>query len=60
MSKKSVKRQRGYTLLEYCAGAAIIGTIVYTALNTLGTDLDAFLRELGAWAGRRAGELKQK
>jgi hypothetical protein len=57
MSKKTTKQQQGYTLLEYCAGAAIIGTIVYAALNALGTDLQGFLQQLGAWAGRRGAEL---
>lgn len=57
MKKRNVQPERGYTLLEYCAGAAIIGGILYLALNALGQDLRDFLAAVGAWAGRRAGEL---
>ena len=59
MTKQQSNRERGYTLLEYCAGAAIIGGILYLALNALGHDLRDFLAAVGAWAGRRAGELAQ-
>jgi len=59
MKKQNTKRESGYTLLEYCAGAAIIGGILYLGLNALGQDLRDFLGAVGAWAGRRAGELAQ-
>ena len=42
--------ERGYTLLEYTAGAAIILTIIWGALTALGTNMDAMLTEIGEWA----------
>lgn len=48
MAKK--KGEKGYTLLEYCAGAAIIVTVLYTALNGLGDQLSSFLGNIGTWA----------
>lgn len=53
------KKQRGYTLLEYCAGAAIIAGILWTALNALGGNLGALLDAVGAWATRRTGQISQ-
>jgi Flp pilus assembly pilin Flp len=44
------KGEKGYTLLEYCAGAAIIVTVLYTALNGLGDQLSSFLGNIGTWA----------
>jgi len=53
MRKSVTKRERGYTLLEYCAGAAIIAGILWTALSTLGTDLSNLLGAVGDWANTR-------
>lgn len=51
---KQESRERGYTLLEYCAGAAIIAGILWTALNALGGNLSDLLSAVGEWAKRRA------
>lgn len=58
-NKKTVLRreQRGYTLLEYCAGAAIIAGILWGALNTLGGNLNTLLEGIGTWATQRADDL---
>ncbi len=57
MVKRLNRREQGYTLLEYVAGATVVGAVLYAALNALGGDLQAFLQALGDWAGRRAGQL---
>jgi hypothetical protein len=51
--------ERGYTLLEYVAGAAIIGGIVFTALTSFGNDMAGFLGNLGSWTQARGAELAQ-
>ena len=51
-------RERGYTLLEYCAGAAIVVTVLYTALNGLGDQLSQFLGNIGTWAVSHSPENK--
>lgn len=48
------RRQRGYTLLEYCAGAAIIAGVLWTALSGLGSNLSSLLGAVGGWANSRA------
>jgi hypothetical protein len=53
------REERGYTLLEYVAGAAIIGGIVFTALTSFGNDMAGFLGNLGSWAQARGSELAQ-
>ena len=57
MTRKATKRQRGYTLLEYCAGAAIIAGILWAALGRLGDDLSDLLDAIGDWAQDRKGEI---
>ena len=49
-----VNRDRGYTLLEYCAGAAIITGILWVALNGVGTNLSTLLQRVGQWATARS------
>lgn len=56
--KRGNKREQGYTLLEYVAGATVVGAVLYAALNALGGDLQGFLQALGDWAGRRGQELQ--
>jgi hypothetical protein len=54
MNKKNRTSEKGYTLLEYCAGAAIIAGILWTALNALGGNLSDLLAAVGQWAQRRS------
>ena len=46
--------ERGFTLLEYCAGAAVLLTIVWAALTALGTNMSTFLNAVGSWATTQA------
>jgi hypothetical protein len=55
---KRGRGSKGFTLLEYCAGAAVIAGMVFASLNTFGTNLGGLLTELGNWATRRADEVK--
>ncbi len=41
--------ERGYTLLEYSVGAAVLMTIVMVGLNAFGIGLQAFFNNLGTW-----------
>jgi len=58
MMKAARRRERGYTLLEYCAGAAIIAGILWAALGRLGGDLSDLLDEIGTWANNRQGDIQ--
>ena len=55
MNKRKRKNQRGYTLLEYCAGAALIAGIIWVALNAMGQNISSLLNAIGQWASTRAG-----
>lgn len=55
MKTAKQKNEKGYTLLEYCAGAAIIAGILWTGLNALGGDLVDLLGSVGQWAQARSG-----
>lgn len=46
--------ERGYTLLEYCAGAAIIAGVVYGSLNMFGGSLNNFFTGLQGWVNDRS------
>lgn len=60
MRKAANKRERGYTLLEYCAGAAIIAGILWTALDNLGADLSGLLDAVGVWSTTRTSGIVQE
>lgn len=45
----SLKNDEGYTLLEYCIGAAALGAIIFAATQALGGGIQAYLTNLGAW-----------
>jgi hypothetical protein len=51
------KREHGYALLEYCAGAAIIIGVLWVALNLLGHNLSGLLEALARWAAARTQEI---
>lgn len=44
------KNEKGYTLLEYCAGAAIVLGVLYGTLTTVSGSLSKFLTKVGTWA----------
>lgn len=52
------RSSRGYALLEYCAGAAVIAGVVWGAVTFLGSGMDEFLRSLGDWAKARATDVR--
>jgi Flp pilus assembly pilin Flp len=54
------KEQRGYTLLEYCAGAAVVAGIIFAALEAMGGQLSGYLGAIGDWATRRAAEVSSQ
>lgn len=54
------RSERGFTLLEYCAGAAVIAGVVFASLNAFGNNLGGLFTELGNWATRRADEIKTR
>ena len=57
MLRAKKKNERGYTLLEYCAGAAIIAGVLWGALTYLGSNLDGLIRGVGDWASARTSEI---
>lgn len=57
MKKLKAKLQKGFTLLEYCAGAAVLMIIVYIAMRNFGFSIQAFLNSLGQWATDRGNDI---
>ncbi|MFN4894226.1 MAG: Flp family type IVb pilin [Pseudomonadota bacterium] len=53
MRKSARKNEKGYTLLEYCAGAAIITGVLWGSLSGLGGDLSDLLGAVSNWATNR-------
>lgn len=51
------KKQAGYTLLEYCAGAAVMAGIVWIAVGQLGGSMRNYLGQLSEWLNNRAAEI---
>lgn len=57
IKRRSVKDERAYTLLEYCAGAAVVLTIIWGALTAMGGNLADMLDSIGSWATKQATEI---
>ncbi len=43
------KDQKGFTLLEYCAGAAVLIGIVVFSMQTLGNGMSSYFQTLNNW-----------
>jgi hypothetical protein len=54
---KQSRRERGFSLLEYCAGAAVILVTIWGALTVMGNNIEGLLGSIGDWATRRQGEI---
>lgn len=52
------KAEKGFTLLEYCAGAVVLLTIVYVAMRGMGTNLADFMTAIGEWSTKRGSEIR--
>ena len=51
-------KERGYTLLEYAAGAALIAIIVGVTISAIGNGFENLGNSIGAWATREGTELE--
>ncbi len=49
--------ESGFTILEYCAGAAIIIGVVWGAMSTLGTSMGNLIGAITSWANTRTSEI---
>lgn len=52
------RREQGFTLFEYCAGAAVILGVVWAAMTGLGTSMSELINSISGWAKARATEIK--
>lgn len=58
ITRPKSRREAAYTLLEYCAGAAIIAGVIWVALEGLGQNLSTLLQAIGQWATERAASIQ--
>jgi len=49
--------ERGFTLLEYCAGAAVVASVIWLAFNELGTNIRDLMQNIGGWAKARGDQV---
>lgn len=52
------RTEKGFTLLEYCAGAVVLLTVVYVAMRGMGENLGNFLGAIGDWAGNQGENIR--
>ena len=45
--RKYTNKERGFTLLEYCAGAAKVMGVLFTAIGKVGAGADTLLTNIG-------------
>lgn len=48
--KRQTKLERGLSMLEYAAAAAVLMTIIYVGLSAFGNGISNFYSNLGEWA----------
>ena len=60
MKRVNSRKEKGYTLLEYVAGAAVIGGILIGALQVFGNGLNSALSNLGTWATAQTQNLPNR
>lgn len=60
VSVRRNRKQSGYTLLEYAAGAALLMGVLYVGLRALGGSLEGLLTSISNFAQRRGQELDTK
>jgi hypothetical protein len=58
MTKYRKVNSRGFSLLEYCAGAAVLAAIVYAGVTAMGQGVDGLVRQVGKWAEDRTKQMK--
>ena len=58
--KKSSKtsREAGFTLLEYCAGAAVVIAVIWVGFRAMGDDIGDYLKGIGEWAKARKSQIQ--
>jgi len=49
------KKDRGYTLLEYAVGAAVLVGIIVAGLNAMGSGVVNLFNGIGEWASGQVG-----
>lgn len=54
---KENKKQSGYTLLEYAAGAALLVSLLYAGINIMGGGIESLLTGIGNWASSQTTKL---
>ena len=52
------KNEKGFTLLEYCAGATVIAGVMYVGFNALGGSINTFLGSIGTWVNSHSSTFK--
>ena len=51
------RNQKGLTLLEYCAGDAVVDVLTFAFFKMLGNNIKSAGAEIGTWAQDRAAEM---
>lgn len=51
--------QKGLTILEYCAGAALVGLVAFAVVRSMGDGLINAARTIGVWAAAQANNLNR-
>lgn len=54
LKKYKKQTEKGYALLEYSAGAAIVATVLWLAMTNLGNGVGNMLNSIGTWAQGQA------
>ena len=48
------QNQKGLTLLEYCAGAAVVAVMTFAVIKAMGNKMTSAGESIGTWAQQQA------
>jgi len=52
------RKQKGFTLFEYCAGAAVILGVVWGAMSVMGASMSDMIGSISEWTSSRAADIR--
>jgi Flp pilus assembly pilin Flp len=51
------KNERGFTILEYCAGAVVVMVVLWAAFDALGGNMRTFMQGVGSWLTKKGTQI---
>lgn len=58
VKRRGEKNEKGFTLLEYAGGAAVLVGVIYVTFRIFGVGMEGFFNALNDWVGNRTSDIE--